>query len=151
MAYNATGPEANPEINSFFAIELDGFSGIVIEKYSLSDSEHNVLEDRAGVDGPTKRTAAGLKNVQTITIEKRVRPNEIENIEKLIAWHQLGSKDKRAGSLVVLGRDKERLYGLDFKEGWISKWKAPEGDAMADSEPLTHVFEITVPEVTFSR
>lgn len=149
-SYGAAGPKADNELSSKFAIEIDGIRLAAFEKCSVGDSEHAVIESRTGIDPLTKQACSGLKNIQTVTIEKNLRVGGADDLEELINWHRAGSADKRSGSIISLDRDGNEIHRLNFADGWISKWTPPEFDASSD-EAQMHVFEITVPEVTWVK
>lgn len=143
-----TSADANYEPNAKFILEIDDIAITSFEKVTIGDSDWGIIEGRTGTDALHKITSSGLKSPTTITLEKHLRDGGAGDVVEIINWHAAGSKDRRSGAIVILNRDDEEQMRFEFKNGWISKFTAPELDAGQENNPTVFTFEISVGTVT---
>ena len=144
--YGAALPDANTELNSKFLLEIDNIAIMAFEKLTFGDSEWGLITNRTGADDLTKQTASGLKKETTLTIEKHLRVGGAADVNELVQWHQLGSKNKKSGSVVMMDRDGNETLRINFKGAWVSKVGFPELDASQEDQNSVWTFDLSIPE-----
>lgn len=145
--YGAAGADANLELSSLFAIELDGIAVTAFEKVNIDGSEFATINSRLGTDNLETQTSSGLMKSHVITIEKSVREGGWADIKDLINWHNAGASDKRSGAIIHNDREGVEIGRVSFTKGWMKKVNFPQLDSTEEAGGVTYTFEIECPHI----
>jgi hypothetical protein len=143
MSHGNAGPDANPELQALFAIELDGIQVTAFNKCAVDGSEWSTLSSRTGIDSLNQTEASGTRKPRVISIEKNLVEGGWADMAAIWNWHDGGSSDLRSGAIVELNRAGEEIGRGTFGRAWIKKFIPPENDAQSEDGPKVYKIEIT--------
>jgi phage tail-like protein len=147
--YGRAEPTAEPYLNNSFQFEADGIGLQAFDDIEISDQEWTKIETRTGADPLRKQVSAGILNPVEITLMKKLREGNQEDLSELENWFKGGSSlaNRKSGSIIFLDRQQNEIKRWNFKDGWISSFKRPKGTADDDTDTLDFSLTITVSDI----
>ena len=110
-----------------FLVEIDGVTAGGFSECSGLSTETDVIEYREGSDRGGVRKLPGLTKYSNIVLKRGITASR-----DLWNWRRVvinGGVDRRSGSIIIVGEDRNPVATIRFREGWPSKWEGPKLNA----------------------
>jgi phage tail-like protein len=124
------GQRSDPSENFRFLVEIEGIQQAGFMECTGLGSRIEVVEYREGGDDSAVRKLPGRVTYPDITLKWGVTKSR-----ELYDWHRAvinGQLQRKNGSVVLLGSDRNEVLRWNFYEAWPSKWEGPTLNAMGN-------------------
>ena len=145
----ATGARRDPNIVSFFRIEIDSIEGGSFRKCAGLKTETEVFEYQEGGNNESVRKLIGPSKASNIVLTKGyVSDPALFKWREEIASPSNKKVARRNGSIVAVAVDGKTEVGRwNFQKAWPVRWEMTEFDG-SSSQAACEVLELAVEKIT---
>jgi phage tail-like protein len=118
-----TGDRRDPYSAFNFLVEVEGVTVAGFTECSGLVNETEVIDDRLGNEGITRRRLPGLVKYNNIVLKRG-----FTNSTELWDWRKKvvdGKTQRQSGSVVLLDEARQPALRWNFREGWPAKLEGP--------------------------
>ncbi len=144
-----TGTRKDPNLISYFHVEIDSIDGATFRKCSGLKTETEVFEYQEGGDNETTRKLIGPTKANNIVLTQgHVSDPALFKWRDEIASSGNKKIARRNGSIVALAADGKTEVGRwNFQKAWPVRWEMTEFDG-SSGQVSCEVLELAVEKIT---